>query len=90
MMISPQSYVKEHENDTFEELIKERNELVKSIKRLEKKLFSEEKMNEEVMVCPGTDVEYQMDLLYLAELCNFMCEKFNKEIVWGEEEDFGE
>lgn len=89
MMISPQSYVKEHENDTFEELNKERNELVKSIKRLEKKLFSEEKMNEEVMVCPGTDVEYQMDLLYLAELCNFMSEKFNKEIVWGEEEDFG-
>jgi hypothetical protein len=90
MMISPQSYVKEHENDTFEELIKERNELVKSIKRLEKKLFSEEKMNEEVMVCPGTDVEYQVELMYLAELCNFMSEKFNKEIVWGEEEDFEE
>lgn len=90
MMISPQSYVKEHENDTFEELIKERNELVKSIKRLEKKLFSEEKMNEEVMVCPGPDVEYQVELMYLAELCNFMGEKFNKEIVWGEEEDFEE
>lgn len=36
MMISPASYVEEHKNDSFEELIKEREELIASIKNMKK------------------------------------------------------
>lgn len=34
MMISPASYVEEHKNDSFEELIKEREKLIASIKKI--------------------------------------------------------
>ena len=87
MMISPQGYIEEHKNDTFEELIKEREELIDAIKHLEKLVFSDDRMSEEWMIHPGPDVLYQMSLEYLAELCNFMSEKYNREIVWGDDEE---
>lgn len=83
MMISPQGYIEEHEKDTFEDLIKEREELIESIKYLEKLAFSDDRTSEEWMLHPGPDVRYQEKLNYLAELCNFMSEKYNREIVWG-------
>ena len=64
MMISPQGYIEEHKNDTFEELID-------AIKHLEKLVFSDDRMSEEWMIHLGPDVQYQMNLEYLAELCNF-------------------
>lgn len=75
MMISPQLYIKKHENDSFEELIKERESLIDSIKNLEKLVFSDDKMSEEWNECPGPGVRYHMNLKYLAELCNFMSKK---------------
>ncbi len=86
MMISPITYVKEHENDTYEQLIKERNSLVRQIKNLEKIVFDKEKQDESWHICPGPDVRYQMYLEYLAELCKFMQEKYNTEYIWGEVE----
>ena len=86
MMISPQGYLEEHKNDTFEELINEREKLIDSIKHLEKLVFSDDKMSEARMIHPTPDVQYQMNLEYLAELCNYMSEKYNREIVWGEDE----
>lgn len=86
MMISSQGYIEEHKNDTFEELIKEREELIGAIKHLEKLVFSDDRMSEERMIHPGPDVQYQMNLEYLAELCNFMSEKYNREIVWGDDD----
>lgn len=68
MMISPQGYIEEHKNDTFEELIKEREELITSIKHLEKLVFSDDRVSEEWMIHPGSDVQYQMNLEYLAEI----------------------
>jgi len=87
MMISPQGYIEEHKNDTFEELIKEREELIGAIKHLEKLVYSDDRMSEEWMIHPGPDVQYQMNLEYLAELCNFMSEKYNREIVWGDDDE---
>ncbi len=80
-MIAPVSYVKKHENDTFEQLIKERNSLIRSIKALEKIVFDKEKQNESWLISPGPDVRYQCYLEYLAELCKFMSEKYNTEYV---------
>ena len=87
MMISPQSFIDLHRNDTFEQLITEKDSLVIEIKKLEKIVFDPEKKSEEWNVHPGPDVRFQMDLEYLAELCNFLKEKYNTEIVWGKDED---
>ncbi len=87
MMISPQGYISEHENDSFEQLIKERNSIIKEIKDLEKIVFSDDKTDPAWMIHPGPDVQYQMSLEYLAELCKFICDKYNREIVWGETDD---
>ncbi len=86
-MISPEVFIDEHKNDTFEQLITEKDSLVIEIKKLEKIVFDPEKKSEEWNVCPGPDVRFQMNLEYLAELCSFLKEKFNKEIVWGEDEE---
>lgn len=87
MMISPEVFIDEHKNDTFEQLITEKDSLVLEIKKLEKIVFDPEKKSEEWNVCPEPDVRFQMNLEYLAELCSFLKEKFNKEIVWGEDEE---
>lgn len=74
MMISPQGYMSEHENDSFEQLIKESNSLIKGIKDLEKIVFSDDKSDPAWMIHPDPDVQYQMSLEYLAELCKFICD----------------
>ena len=84
MMISPQSYVMMHKNDSFDELIKERDLLIESVRDLEKIVYSDDRSSEEWSFCPGPDVQYQMYLEYLGELCKFMKEKYNREIVWRE------
>lgn len=87
MMISPEGYVLMHKNDSFEELIKERKSLQKKIASLEKIVFAKENDYEEPMVMPGPDVQYQMCLQYLSKLCEFICNKYNREVVWGEDEE---
>ena len=42
MMISPKMYAEEHRNDSFEELIEMRNDLVDELKTLEKIVFDKE------------------------------------------------
>lgn len=85
MMISPQGYLMEHEKDSFAQLIKERESLLEEIKRLENIVFAGDKSDEAWMVRPEPDTRYQMNLAYFAELCKFMCEKFNRESDWGDE-----
>ena len=85
MIFSTESYVMMHEKDSFEELIKERKSLQREIAHLEKIVFDEKRESEEWMYKPSPDVEYQVNLDYLSALCKFISEKYNKEIVWGEE-----
>ena len=84
MMISPQAYVDEFKNEPFEKLIKERERLYKDIEKIEKDAFDSERKSDAWNICPGPDVQYQMHLEYLAELCNFIAEKYRTEVVWGE------
>lgn len=86
MMISPESFVEEHKNDSFKELIKTRDSLMREIKSLEKIVYSKEQSDEAWMISPGPDVQYQVYLEYLAELCKFISRKYNEEIVWNEDE----
>ena len=86
MMISPGSYSDEHKNDTFNQLMEERDSLYKEIKELEKIVYNDDRGQSEWKMQPGPDVIYQMDLEYLAEICNLLQEKYNSEIIWGDSE----
>ncbi len=83
MMISPQVYLDEIKDYPYEKLIKERNKLVKSIKKFEKNYFADDRSGEGWHYCPSPDVIYQCELEYLSELCAFMQERFNKEYIRG-------
>ena len=87
MMISPETYVLLHENESFDQLIKERESLIQEIADLEKIVFDDNKLSDAWQIKPGPDVQYQLTLEYLAELCKFMSQKYNREVVWGEDED---
>lgn len=76
-MISPQGYVDELENESYEELIKERDKLIREIRYFEK--HREEIMNnDENYICPSPDVVYQWNLDVLGSLCVLISDKFNE------------
>ena len=76
MMISPESYVAELENATYEELIRERGRLVAELVELEASIASEEEP--EFLIYPSDDVRYQMCLEYLAALSSLMIERVSE------------
>ena len=78
MMISPESYTGMHRNASFEQLIAERNRLLREIRRLEKIVFSEDRSADDWRIKPGPDVRYQMELEYLARLCLMIRTKYNR------------
>ncbi len=86
MMVCPASYIEAIKDEPFDKLIEERKSLEREIERLETILFSGKTGNEN-SISPGPDVKYQMDLEYLAELCKFMKEKYNQEIVFGKQKE---
>ncbi|MGN1135595.1 MAG: macro domain-containing protein [Oscillospiraceae bacterium] len=86
MMISPETYISFHKKDSFDELIEERNRLIKEITDLEKIVFDDNKSDDIWQIKPGPDVRYQLTLVYLAELCKFMSHKYNREVVHSDVE----
>ena len=75
MMISPKTYIEEQKDKTYEELIKERDRLIKEVRYFEKHIEKEMKVQ---YISPSPDVIYQWNLEYLSELCNLIQEKFNE------------
>ena len=75
MMISPKTYIKEQKDKTYEELIKERDRLIKEVRYFEKKKKKEMKVQ---YISPSHDVIYQWNLECLSELCSLIQEKFNE------------
>ncbi len=84
MMICPESYINTIKNKPYEKLIEERKVLELEIEHLENTLFSKNSVSTETVIYPRPDVKYQMNLEYLSELCKFMKNKYNQEIVFGE------
>lgn len=83
-MISPQAYVDELENETYEKLIKERDRLIRDVRYFEKHL--EEQMQNEIRICSSPAVVYQMHLEYLGALCILISKKFNEKYEQEDEE----
>ncbi|MBQ7525816.1 MAG: hypothetical protein IJT09_05215 [Abditibacteriota bacterium] len=85
MMIGPETYVELLKDAEYSELIKERDELIQSIKDFEEKEAVGDRSGDEwCIVSPSPIVKYQMHLKYLSALCAFMSEKYNNEYVWGD------
>ncbi len=88
MMISPEAYIAEFENKSLPKLIKERDSLIRDIRKLEKVLFSPEKGEPVPRVNPAPEVEYQMYLEYLSALCVLIEKRFTASMnAWNDEED---
>ncbi len=76
-MMAPQSYVDDLEGESYEQMIKERDKLIREIRHFEK--HREEIMNsEEAQICPSPDVIYQWNLDALGFLCMSISRKFNE------------
>lgn len=70
MMIDPASFREAFKKATINEIIKERDKIIREIRRYEKGKIPEE--------------DYMMNNLYLAGLCNLIYEKIKKnEIIVG-------
>ena len=76
-MMAPQSYVDDLEGESYEQMIKERDKLIREIRHFEK--HREEIMkSEEAQICPSPDVIYQWNLDALGFLCMSISRKFNE------------
>ena len=71
MMIHPQTFRESLENLPLDKIIKERDKIIREIRRYEKGKIPED----EYMMDPSPETVYMMNNLYLAELCNLIYEK---------------
>ena len=93
MMISPEMFKENLKDKSYMELIRERNRLIRYIRKFEKDEMAGDRSDPGWRICPSQDVQYQMHLEYLAALCGMMKEKYNDEYVWGKrtlKQDAGE
>ncbi len=70
-MIHPKEFKKAYENATMKEIIKERDKIIREIRRYEKGKIPEE----EYCMIPSPEVVYRMNNTYLSELCYLIIEK---------------
>ena len=71
MMIDPESFRKGFENANLKQIIRERDRLIREIRRYEKGKIPEE----DYCACPSPETIYKCNQLYLAELCYLIYEK---------------
>ena len=84
MMISPSVYVERLKDVPYKELMKHRDELIRSIRRFEKNEQKGDRSDPDWNYCPSPEVRYQCELEYLAALCTLMHERYNEEYAWGD------
>lgn len=84
MMISSEMYAEQFKDATYKEMIKERDGLIRYIRKFEKLEKAGDRSGEEWMIHPQPDVRYQMYMEYLAALLLIMKDKYNEEYVWGD------
>jgi len=83
MMISPGMFIEQYKDKKYKDLLPVRDRLIKDIRAFEKSGYDPK----EATICPSPDVMYQCNLEYLGKLCELISEKYNKEYIWGEEDN---
>lgn len=84
MMLNPEMYAEQFKNASYQEMIKERDSLMRYIRKYEKLEKAGDRSGEEWMIHPQPDVRYQMCMEYLAALLLLMKDKYNEDYVWGD------
>ena len=81
-MLSPEAFIEfQCKGKSYQELLTVRDELIEEIYRFENGKNPTEARN----ITPSPEVKYQMNLLYLGELCKLISETYNREVVWKED-----
>ena len=84
MMTSPDGYVNQFKDKSIEEIIKERDNLIRSIRRFEKKYIFKTveltKKEQDEIICPSPDTVYQVELDYLSEISKLLCKKYSNSV----------
>ena len=83
-MISPEMYAEQFKEASYQEMIKERDNLIRYIRKYEKLEKAGDRSGEDWMIHPQPDVRYQMYMDYLAALLLIMRNKYNEEYVRGD------
>ena len=78
MMIGPESFIDRLKDKPYKKLLKERDRLLKDIEKFETGKIPK---NEQFMK-PSPATRYQMNLLYLGELCKLISEKYKEEYIY--------
>ena len=74
MMIDLKTYIEEQKNKSYEELLKERDRLLRKIQD-----FEQDKIPDNEILChPSLEVVYQCNLKYLGELFKLIAKKYNE------------
>ena len=84
MMISPEAFIEEHRDESYEELLKLRNEMFNDMRDYEMKARNG---GVEVLMYPTPETMYRMDLEYFAKLCELIVEKYDQEHEWDEDDE---
>jgi len=74
MMIGPESFAKEHENDSYAELLVVRDELIEAMHEYES---ANEKIEE--LRYPSPETIYLMHFEYLGKLCELIVNRYRTE-----------
>lgn len=74
MMISPEAFVFENQDKTYQELIKERDKIIRELRKYEKGDVT----IQEMLTTPSAHTRYICNLEYLSALCPLIAEKFNE------------
>ena len=83
MMISPLACRDTYEKMPYLELMKERDRLISCLQKFETSELTGDRSDPEWQWHPGPDVQYQVNFEYLAELCDVMRNRYNREYVFG-------
>lgn len=84
MMLSPYAYANGWKDADYTELIRERDALIRSIRRFERKEKEGDRTGSGWSILPAPETVYQMELEYLSELCRIMHDRYSDEYAWGE------
>lgn len=76
MMISPENYIEMMKEKSYKSLLKERDNLIRSIQSFEK---NRDKCDEESNIMSSKQVSYMMNLRYLAKLCELILKKHERD-----------
>ena len=81
MMISPETFVEQYRDSTYEELLEVRQQLLEGIYYYEEGTDENDKM-----ILPSPETRYLLNLEYLGKLCELIVQKYREKYVTLDEE----